>query len=161
MQGEKGILVPELAMLQEVADMFSYVIAPNPALVSSYAQAEYTSESDYLHLGESEKQADKESNNSDDESFAGTLGANTAINELISDPANMAAYQEQCMQMAMQNIEEADKIIPGLKPSILNSAIATGVEYGELLASIIPSEEGSEGDKKAAEDIAKDAEEIL
>ena len=157
----EGILVPELAMLQEVADMFSYVIARNPALVSSYAEAEYISESDYLHLGEAEKQADIGLKNSDDESFVETLGANIAISELIGNPENMAAYQEQCMQMAMQNIDEADRLIPGLGSDILTAAKATGVEYGELLASIMPSEANSSEAKKAAKEIAKDAEEIL
>jgi hypothetical protein len=89
----QGIPVPELALLQEVADMFSYVIAPNPALVSSYAEAEYASESDYSHLGAAEKQSLAASSNSDEEDSE-TPGANIAISELLGDPAKYGSLSK-------------------------------------------------------------------
>jgi hypothetical protein len=152
----QNIPIMEVAMLQEAADILSYVIAPNPLL----AFADVDREVKYPAIEEITESAKTELEKNKEEANV-SLDGNAAINELLSDPTKLAAYQQQSMSLAMQGIEEADQLIPGLGSRLLSAASTSQDQYGDLLSSIFPSESAMQNANKDAAAIANDAQEIL
>ena len=152
----QNIPIMEVSMLQEAADILSYVIAPNPLLAFADAdrEAKYPAIEEITESAKAELEKNKEG-------ATVSLDGNAAINELLSDPTKLAAYQQQSMSLAMQGIEEADQLIPGLGSRLLSAASTSQDQYGDLLSSIFPSESEMQNANKDAAAIANDAQEIL
>ena len=155
----QNIPIIEVAMLQGVADMFSYVIAPNPLLLA-FADTDVDREVKYPAIEEITESAKTEFKKNK-EGATVSLDGNATINELLSDPIKLAAYQQQSMSLAMQGIEEADQLIPGLGSRLLSAASTSQDQYGDLLSSIFPSESAMQNANKDAAAIADNSANML
>ena len=109
-----------------------FLIAPNPLLVFANSGAEMTYQDAKVLIENAKAELDAEK-----ESHAGSLGGNAAIKNIFSNPAMLAAYQQQSMSFAMQGLSELGSTIPGLSDNILKAAMQSQAEYGDVLASMI------------------------
>ena len=109
-----------------------FLIAPNPLLVFANSGAEMTYQDAKVLIENAKAELDAEK-----ESHAGSLGGNAAIKNIFSNPAMLAAYQQQSMSFAMQGLSELDSTIPDLSDNILKAAMQSQAEYGDVLASMI------------------------